>query len=1009
MSGRLGRVIRISVAMAAMAMITVAAPSALVMMGRWRFGSAHPWAGLQMSSFTDLPGVVNALEATLRGQFTDQMMVDVILRVILLVGWVCVVVLVISVVLEVLQQLRGGNSEARALRGFGWSQALARSIAAGLLLIVPVHGVAGAESVAGGITNTTTAAASFVYGTAQHLVASGETLWEIADQVLGDPLRWTEIWSLNQGHQMIDGRFFEDPHVILPGWLLQMPASRGPVIGASDSSEVSPTAERWQEMDQRSTGPFGPGNSDGRFVDAMASDVSEVVDVRELADVNPHIIEFLPANVPINSASANDQFAVGAPEINPEINPEFNPESDPDSVNSDDSVILGEADSSDLLLRLGSATMLATGILAGLAARRRRRLRASTAQMRPMPLDRLLRDAHLGTHNSAEISDQDLDEDLLDFNDDLSEFADDPLVMGLQMAESSHRMLRLDLVLRIVAVPLIHRDLAIAVVLMNYRGDIEIVATGDVALERPFRGEGRRWVMSAQVGVDRLIEMAHGLDYPCPALVHLGNAADGRELYVDLEVIGVLSVVDDRRTGESAGNFNTGQVGDVLRAVKATLENSLFGSDLERYWIGESCEVASLGRDAVGLQEVTNCEGFDELLQILESPHSGKVRVAVVSGALCLTDAPWELWTNDGSSDIVIIGRGAVPATGARLRVLEDHWVLDGPVMEDLEFIFFPVGLSLDEAEALAEMIEEESEQPVLVYEVQRDGAALKQQDTGLSDEDDALVVPMKIAQTDSRVNGEEHRPHWSLMVRVMGTVDVVNVNGTAARLTRSKSLELLAWCVTHRGRSTRSAARTAMWELNVRDATFANVVSEARRGTAALVPPPKDRDWLQRTLTEELVLDPGVVSDAEIMRVALDRVDECGVGAVVAEVEAAVALIRGMPCEGSNYLWPEAEGISSDLILVATSLTASLAMYRLAQGDVQGVFRATAAGLLALPGHEELIALRMRAHGAAGDLAGVKQEWAAYQRVMARDPWSSGEPAPKLRDLTRELLGRAV
>jgi hypothetical protein len=161
--------------------------------------------------------------------------------------------------------------------------------------------------------------------------------------------------------------------------------------------------------------------------------------------------------------------------------------------------------------------------------------------------------------------------------------------------------------------------------------------------------------------------------------------------------------------------------------------------------------------------------------------------------------------------------------------------------------------------------------------------------------------------------------------------------------------------------------------------------------------------------LTEELVLDHGVVSDAEIMRRTLDRVDQYGVAGVVTEVEAAVALIRGMPCEGSNFLWPEAEGISSDLILVATSLAASLAMHRLAEGDVQGVFRATAAGLLALPGHEELIALRMRAHGAAGDLAGVKQEWAAYQRVMARDPWSSGEPAPKLRDLSRELLGHVV
>ena len=42
-----------------------------------------------------------------------------------------------------------------------------------------------------------------------------------------------------------------------------------------------------------------------------------------------------------------------------------------------------------------------------------------------------------------------------------------------------------------------------------------------------------------------------------------------------------------------------------------------------------------------------------------------------------------------------------------------------------------------------------------------------------------------------------------------------------------------------HRDRSTRAGARTALWELDVRDATFANVVSEARRAMARLVEPP--------------------------------------------------------------------------------------------------------------------------------------------------------------------------
>ena len=57
------------------------------------------------------------------------------------------------------------------------------------------------------------------------------------------------------------------------------------------------------------------------------------------------------------------------------------------------------------------------------------------------------------------------------------------------------------------------------------------------------------------------------------------------------------------------------------------------------------------------------------------------------------------------------------------------------------------------------------------------------------------------------------------------------------------------------------------------------------------------------------------------------------------------------------------------------------------------------------LSGDEDLIALRMRAHAANGDLAGVRHEWQSYERVIAADPWSDGEPAPKLVELRHQLL----
>ena len=76
-----------------------------------------------------------------------------------------------------------------------------------------------------------------------------------------------------------------------------------------------------------------------------------------------------------------------------------------------------------------------------------------------------------------------------------------------------------------------------------------------------------------------------------------------------------------------------------------------------------------------------------------------------------------------------------------------------------------------------------------------------------------------------------------------------------------------------------------------------------------------------------------------------------------------------------------------------------------LANGDADAVFWATGHGLQVLAGQESLIALRMRAHAEAGDLSGVRLEWESYERVLTGDPWSDGEPAPKLVALRKELL----
>ncbi len=174
---------------------------------------------------------------------------------------------------------------------------------------------------------------------------------------------------------------------------------------------------------------------------------------------------------------------------------------------------------------------------------------------------------------------------------------------------------------------------------------------------------------------------------------------------------------------------------------------------------------------------------------------------------------------------------------------------------------------------------------------------------------------------------------------------------------------------------------------------------------SVARVAPADGEEWIARTLTDQLPLHPHVMTDADVLRLRLDDSRGRAAHEAIEVLRPGVALIRDLPFAGTDFLWPDAEGNTSSLTLLATTAATELARHHLAVGDIDGVFWATGQGLHALPGHEELIGLRMRAHAQRGDLAGVRQEWEGYERAITADAWSDGEPSPKLLALRRELL----
>ncbi|MDI5974025.1 BTAD domain-containing putative transcriptional regulator [Streptomyces sp. SL13] len=56
----------------------------------------------------------------------------------------------------------------------------------------------------------------------EYVVVEGDTLWDIARVHLGDPLKWPQIYALNRERVQEDGARLRDPDVIRPGWRLAL-------------------------------------------------------------------------------------------------------------------------------------------------------------------------------------------------------------------------------------------------------------------------------------------------------------------------------------------------------------------------------------------------------------------------------------------------------------------------------------------------------------------------------------------------------------------------------------------------------------------------------------------------------------------------------------------------------------------------------------------------------------------------------------------------------------------
>ncbi|MEY9936512.1 LysM peptidoglycan-binding domain-containing protein [Streptacidiphilus sp. MAP5-3] len=185
---------------------------------------------------------------------------NLFLWVLVLVGWVAWLSFAVSLLVEIPAQLRG--RVPRRLPTLGWSQRLAGGLVGAILSLLPVAGTALAAAPApqlaitaphlpssaeratgtpamahsadvasvaephgaGGVADSATGQGGHLSYTVRS-TRPAESLWSIADQLLGSGERWRQIAALNEGRVMdAEHRVFDAERPIQPGWVLLLPS-----------------------------------------------------------------------------------------------------------------------------------------------------------------------------------------------------------------------------------------------------------------------------------------------------------------------------------------------------------------------------------------------------------------------------------------------------------------------------------------------------------------------------------------------------------------------------------------------------------------------------------------------------------------------------------------------------------------------------------------------------------------------------------------------------------------
>ncbi len=932
----------------------------------------------------------------------------------------------------------------------GWSLTPENWLNAGWVLTLPSDAPSGASSTAETTVETTTVEKEVT-------VVSGDTLWAIAEQELGDGNRYPEIFDATKDDVQPDGRHLTDPDLIYPGWVVDVP------VTVEATVPVAPPAETGGVED---VAP-GAGSSETGADAGASSHVDEGAGAQaDVDELGGGAVGAIPGATTAPGAADDATTGQEPAEQAPAAEQAADDAADTDWIDEIFNVRTAG----------GLGALAAAGLLVFLGVRRMKQRRdRKPGQRISMP-----------------------------------EGAASDMELALRAVENPLGMDHVDHALRHLAAWAQETGNALPPVYALRLSDVEIALYLDAPAELPAPFvEVSDDKMAWSVDPEELPPLERVPSAPYPALVTLGQDLGDAHVMVDLEHIGALNMIgsDESVRGALTGlavELATSQWAEDLRitlvgiapelpealdtgrfrhvdnidALLHTLRAQATETEraLEELGVDSIEQARSAGLEAeswtpeivilgampdeqaraeladlvtrlprVGIAAITAGELAGDWTMHLDDDHTAQLQIPAAEHTLPLTpqivnaeeyasilqllDSSDQVVTNDSEwapADEVTLDD--LPPADTTLRdVEEDIRVEDGDA-DEWKSILHSL-LPAKSADVAAPPVDENAEE---ADEAAVD-EAVEKADEAAVDETVEAAVGVAVDETDADVAAEapEHAPEAATKepagpvrpivplrgapyVQILGPVQIVGAQGPAPKTPATsktnqsvvqRATELIAFLALN-PRATAVQVHGALWPGKDPHGGAAQQTrnSHTSRARSWLGVSPAGEQYLPRVGAEGYRLREEVRTDWQLW---LDLVGEDPASAPTANLTQALRLVKGQPFEGVKekfYGW--AEPIRYEIIAAVGDAAHELATRSLRAGDCANARLAAAVGRMVDPVNEIFWRDALKAEHQAGDSTGVER--LVKQLESHLDSFEDGyEAEPETQELIASIRRR--